>query len=109
MFVVSGPRAGVATVGDLKSRLKETLDAAQDMPVYVVRDGKPVAGIVGMELMAVLEEALEDRRLAAVAGRRLNAIREGDDALIDEDTFWAAVEAKRAAPTEPKRRHPKRR
>lgn len=101
MFQVFGPLAVIATVSELKTRMKETLNAARRAPVYLVRDGQPVAGIVSMEMMSVLEEALEDRRLARVAGERLDAIRSREDALLDEDAFWTAVEARRESAGQP--------
>ena len=97
MFTVTGPTAVIATVSELKTRMKETLGAVHRAPVYLVRDGQPVAGIVSMEMMAVLEEALEDRRMDRVAGGRLEAIRRGEDNLLDEDAFWGEVDARGAA------------
>lgn len=94
MFAISGPQAVIATVSELKAKTKETLDAARQSPVYLVRDGQPVAGIISMEMMAVLEEALEDRRLARIAAARLDSIRSGEDTLLEEDEFWDAVEAR---------------
>jgi len=86
----------IATVSELKTKMKETLGAAQRGPVYLMRDGQPVAGIINMEMMAVLEEALEDRRMARVAGARLEAIQQRDEGLIDEDDFWAEADARGA-------------
>lgn len=97
MFTVTGPTALIATVSELKTKTKQTIGAAQRGPVYLVRDGQPVAGIINMEMMAVLEEALEDRRMARVASVRLDAIRQGEDELLDEDAFWAEVDARGAA------------
>lgn len=94
MFTVTGPTAVIATVSELKTKTKETLGAVQRGPVYVVRDGQPVAGIISMDMMAVLEEALEDRRMARVAGARLQATQSGDEALVDEGAFWAEVDAR---------------
>ncbi len=97
MFTVTGPTAVIATVSELKTRTKQTLEAAHRGPVYLVRDGQPVAGIINMEMMAVLEEALEDRRMARVAGVRLEAIRLGKHELLDEDAFWAEVDVRGVA------------
>jgi prevent-host-death family protein len=97
MFSVRGP-AVIATVSELKAKTKESLGAASRGPVYVVRDGQPVAGIVSIEMMAVLEEALEDRRLAGIAAKRMNSIRSGEDTLLEEGEFWNAVEARQTAP-----------
>ena len=95
MFKVSGPTTVIATVTELKTKTKETVGAVQHGPVYIVRDGKPVAGLINMEMMAMLEEALEDRRLSRIAGARLDAIHQGDDDLLDEDAFWNAADARR--------------
>lgn len=95
MFTVTGPTAVIATVSELKTKMKETLGAARRGPVYLMRDGQPVAGIINMEMMAVLEEALEDRRMARVAGARLKAIQQGDENLMGEAEFWAEVDARR--------------
>lgn len=96
MFTVTGPTAVIATVSELKTKMKETLGAARRGPVYLMRDGQPVAGIINMEMMAVLEEALEDRRMARVASARLEAIQQGDEGLMGEDDFWAEVDARGA-------------
>lgn len=96
MFTVAGPTAIIATVSELKTKTKETVGASQRGPVYLVRDGQPVAGLINMEMMAVLEEALEDRRMARVAGARLQAIRSGEETLLEEDEFWAEVDARGA-------------
>ncbi len=97
MFTVTGPSAVIATVSELKMKTKETVGAAQHGPVYLVRDGKPVAGIISMEMMAILEEALEDRRMARLADARLEAIRQGEDDLLGEDAFWTEIDARGAA------------
>ncbi len=92
MFQVRGP-AAIATIQDLKARLKATLDTAQEMPVYVTRGGEPVAGIVSMEMMEILQEAPEDRYIGHVAGERLQAIRSGEEELLDEKDFWVQADA----------------
>ena len=97
MFTVTGPSAVIATVSELKTKTKETLGAAQVSPVYIVRDGKPVGGIVNMEMMALLHEALDDQRMGKVAATRLEAVRRGEDQLLDEDEFWTAVDARAVA------------
>jgi len=76
MFTVTGPSAVIATVSELKAKTRETVGAAQRSPVYLVRGGKPVGGIVNMEMMALLEEALEDQRMARVAATRFDAGRQ---------------------------------
>jgi PHD/YefM family antitoxin component YafN of YafNO toxin-antitoxin module len=102
MFAVIGPSAVIATVSELKTKMKETLMAAERSPVYLVRDGQAVAGIISMDMMAVLQEALEDRRIAQIASGRLDAIQGGEDALIDEDAFWAKAGDRSVTPAKPK-------
>ncbi len=91
MFEIKGS-AVVATMGDLKNRSRETIEKAQEKPVYLVRDGEPVGGIVSMAMLEVLQEALEDRYLARVAQNRLDAIRQGKAGLLDEEEFWARAD-----------------
>jgi hypothetical protein len=52
----------------------------------------PVAGIVSMEMMEFLLDTLEDRRVAEIASDRLQAIRGGEEELLDEESFWARAD-----------------
>lgn len=100
MFVIKQAGIGIATMSDLKTHAKQTLAATKDARIYVLNDGKPIAGLVSLELMAMIEEFIEDRALAQVAMERHAAIEAGDDALLEEDEFFAAADlhfAKRAA------------
>ena len=92
MFEVRGS-AAFATMGDLKTQARRTVEMAQERPVYLLRDGEPVGGIVSMEMLDILQEALEDGYVAQVARERLDAIREGAEDLIDEEEFWARADA----------------
>ena len=83
----------MATMSDLKTQAKQTLAATKDARIYVLNDGKPVAGLVSLELMGILEEVLEDRALAHVAMQRHAAIESGEDTLLEEDEFFAAAES----------------
>jgi PHD/YefM family antitoxin component YafN of YafNO toxin-antitoxin module len=92
MFETRGS-AAFATMGDLKARAKETIEKAQEKPVYLLRDGAPVAGIVSIEMLELLQDILEDRYLSEVAQQRLQAVRDGVDDLLDEEEFWARADA----------------
>jgi PHD/YefM family antitoxin component YafN of YafNO toxin-antitoxin module len=80
-------------MGDLKTRAKQTIEKAQEKPVYLMRDGEPVAGIVSLAMLELLYEALEERYITAVAQQRLKAVRAGDDELLEEEDFWAQADA----------------
>lgn len=95
MFTVKTPGTLVATISELKKHTREIIDAARLAPVVIVRDGQPVSSIISMELLQVLEEALEDRLLANVSAERLAAIQSGEEAPLEHDAFWAQVELER--------------
>ena len=92
MFETRGA-AAFATMGELKNRAKQTIAKAQERPVYLLRDGEPVGGIVSMEMMELLQEVLEERYISAVAQQRLQAVRAGTEELLEEDEFWARADA----------------
>ncbi|HUQ48153.1 MAG TPA: type II toxin-antitoxin system prevent-host-death family antitoxin [Gemmatimonadaceae bacterium] len=94
MFTV-GAESRVTTVSELKKDTKKTLEASREAPVYVLKGGKPVAALVSMEMVELLNEAREDRRLAKIAARRLEAIESREDRVLEEAAFWAAVERQR--------------
>jgi len=96
MFETRGS-AAFATMGDLKNRLRETIEKAKDRPVFLLRDGEPVGGLVSMQMMEILQEALEDLYIADVARKRLDAARAGRDELLDEEEFWTEADAILAA------------
>lgn len=96
MFETRGS-AAFATMGDLKNRAKQTIEKAQEKPVYLLRDGEPVGGIVSIEMLELLQDVLEDRYISDVAQQRLQALRDGTDELLDEDDFWAQADAIMAA------------
>ncbi|HYN82512.1 MAG TPA: type II toxin-antitoxin system prevent-host-death family antitoxin [Gemmatimonadaceae bacterium] len=85
----------IATITELKRSTKETLQASRDGPVYVLSDGKPVAAVVSIELVEMINEAIEDRRLGRIAGDRMDAISQNQESLLSEDDFWARVETSR--------------
>jgi hypothetical protein len=92
MFETRGS-AAIATMSDLKARARETVERAQRKPVYLLRDGHPIGGVVNMEMMELLYDVLEERYITNIAAARLDAIRSGDDDLLDEDEFWARADA----------------
>lgn len=96
MFTV-GAGSRITTISELKKDTKKTLEASRDAPVYVLKDGKPVAAVVSIEMVEMVNEARENLRLARIATRRLEAIEAGEDKLMDETAFWAAVEKRRPA------------
>ena len=58
-----GAESRVTTVSELKKDTKKTLEASREAPVYVLKGGKPVAALISMEMVEILNEAREDRRL----------------------------------------------
>ncbi|MBX9857658.1 MAG: hypothetical protein K2Y26_19175 [Gemmatimonadaceae bacterium] len=52
----------------------------------MTQDGRPVAGIVSLDIMSVIEEVLEDEALSAVTKDRIEAVENGE-ALLDEEEF----------------------
>lgn len=96
MFKTRGS-AVFATMSDLKTRAKQTIEKAQEKPVYLLRNGEPIGGIVSLEMLELLQEVLEERYIQDAAERRLQAIREGEDELLDEDVFWARADSVMAA------------
>lgn len=92
MFETRGS-AAFATMGELKNRAKQTIEKAQERPVYVLRDGEPVGGIVSIEMLELLQDVLEERYVSDRARQRLQSLREGSDDLLDEDEFWARADA----------------
>ena len=65
--------------------------------MYVTKDGQPIGGLISMAMMELLEEALADRQIGAVASRRLEALRAGADDLMDADDFFTKADAVLAA------------
>lgn len=92
MFVIKQAGIGMASMSDLKTHAKQTLAATKDARIYVLNDGKPIAGLVSLDLMAMLEELIEDRALAQVAMERHAAVEAGTEELLDEAEFFAAAD-----------------
>lgn len=89
MLVIKGSNAAVATTTEVRRNLKDILEQAKTARVYITSDGELVGGIVGADMMELLDEILADRELTRVAERRLKAIRSGEQKLLDEDEFWS--------------------
>jgi len=97
MLVITAPGAAVVTTTEVKRDIPGAFKVAEERRVYVTKDGQPIGGLVSMAMMELLEEALADRQIGAVAARRLEAIRAGDDDLIDADEFFTQADAVLAA------------
>ncbi len=89
MLVIKGSNAAVATTTEVRRNLKDVLEQAKTARVYITNDGELVGGIVGADMMELLDEILADREMVRVAERRLEAIRSGEQKLLDEDEFWS--------------------
>lgn len=97
MLIIDAPGAAVVTTSEVKKDLPGTFKLAEERRIYVTADGRPIGGIVGMDIMRLLEEFLPDLELFAVAASRLAAIQVGQDTLLDEDDFRARAAARFAA------------
>ncbi len=95
MFTVPAD-SSIATISELKRAPRKTLEASQWGPVYVTHDGKPVAAVVSLDMIDMINEAVEDRRLSRIAGERMEAISLNPKSLLGEDEFWGRVEARRS-------------
>lgn len=67
MFVINQPGAAVVTTTEAKRDLPGTFKVAEKMRVYVTKDGQPIGGLVSLEMMALLEQAIAEQ-----AERRAN-------------------------------------
>jgi hypothetical protein len=61
MLVIKHPGAAVVTTTEAKRDLPGTFKVAEQMRVYVTKDGQPIGGLVSLEMMALLEQALAER------------------------------------------------
>ena len=87
VLVINHPGAAVVTTTDAKRDLPGTFKVAEKMRVYVTRDGKPIGGLVSMEMMQLLEQALAEReeRRAKRANVTVRVFRR--DAAPEGDTL----------------------
>lgn len=102
VFVIKQAGVGIATMGDLKTNAKQTVAATKDARIYLLSDGKPVAGLINLKLMALLEELLEDEEIAKTVSARLAAVETGADALMDAEAFFSAAERNLSGKAAPK-------
>ena len=97
MLVIDAPRAAVISTTEVKKDVRGAFKAAEDYRVYVTKDGQPIGGIISMQMMGILEDALENLQIAGIATDRLAAVRAGAEALLDADDFFAQADAAMAA------------
>ena len=90
----------IASVAEIKSQFSSFLKASEAGPIVVLRNGKPVAVIVGVHDEEEVERLLMaySPRLQDILEASRKQIREGD--VLSHEEFWKEVEASRA----PKRR-----
>jgi prevent-host-death family protein len=91
----------IAPVAEVKARLSHYLDAAQDGPVVVTRNGRPVAVLAAVPEPEDLERFVlahtpRFRRLLEAAERRI-----AETGGVPHEAFWAAVEAEAGRSTAP--------
>jgi prevent-host-death family protein len=82
----------IAPVAEVKAQLSHFLDEAQESPVVVTRNGRPVAVITGVADADDLERLIlahtpRFRRLLDAAERRI-----AETGGVPHDEFWAALE-----------------
>ena len=82
----------IAPVADVKAQLSHYLDEAQESPVVVTRNGRPVAVITGVSdpddlERLVLAHTPRFRRLVDAAERRV-----AETGGVPHEEFWATVE-----------------
>jgi len=81
----------IAPVAEVKAQFSHYLDEAQESPVVVTRNGRPVAVITGIEdpddlERLVLSHTPRFRRLIEAAERRI-----AESGGIPHDQFWASI------------------
>ena len=82
----------IAPVAEVKAQFSRYLDEAQESPVVITRNGRPVAVITGITdpddlERLVLAHTPRFRRLIDAAERRI-----AKSGGVPHDEFWAAVE-----------------
>jgi hypothetical protein len=97
MLVIDAPRAAVVSTTEVKKDVRGAFKTAEEYRVYVTKDGQPIGGIVSMEMMDLLENALENLQIARIATDRLAAVRTGADILLDAEDFFTQADAAVAA------------
>lgn len=81
MLVIKQPGAAVVTTTEAKRDLPGTFKVAEKLRVYVTKDGQPIGGLVSMEMMALLEQAIAEReeRRAKRANVSVRVFRRGTE------------------------------
>ena len=92
----------IAPVADVKAQLSHYLDQAQESPVVVTRNGRPVAVITGVTDADDLERLVlahtpRFRRLLDAAERRIAAT-----GGTSHDEFWSSMEQPDSSATTPR-------
>ena len=85
----------IATVAEIKSQFSSFLKASEAGPIVVLRNGKPVAVIVGVHDEDEVERLLMaySPRLQDILEASRKQIREGD--VLSHEEFWKEVAASR--------------
>jgi hypothetical protein len=88
VLVIKHPGAAVITTTEAKRDLPGTFKVAEKMRVYVTKDGQPIGGLVSLEMMDLLEQALAEReeRRAKRANVTVRVVRR--DAEPEGDTVY---------------------
>lgn len=88
MLVIKQPGAAVVTTTEAKRDLPGAFKVAEKMRVYVTKDGQPIGGLVSLDMMSLLEQALAEReeRRAKRANVTVRVVRR--DAEPDGDTVY---------------------
>jgi hypothetical protein len=99
----------IASVAKMKTHVNEYMNMCKDYPVAVIRNGKPVAVLIGVQDEDEIERLLMaySPDLPAILEKSRRQIREGRG--IAHEEFWTDIEApsRLKAPTERKTlRHP---
>ncbi len=99
-----------ASVAEVKSQFNAFLKASEDGPVVVMRNGRPVAVIVGVQDEEEVERLLmaHSRHLRAILERSRQQFRDGQ--WLSEEGFWSQFEQGRAAgpPAKPRKKRASR-
>jgi prevent-host-death family protein len=95
-------------VAQITSRFDEFLKASEAAPVFVTRNGKPVAVIVGVQDKEELDRLLMacSPRLRPILESSRKQIRAGN--VLGHEEFWATVETSRTSKRRGKKRTPAR-
>jgi hypothetical protein len=76
--------AAFATMGDLRTRTKQTIARVQERPLYLLKEGEPIGVIVSIAMLELLQDVLQERYVSDVVQEGLGALRAGSDELQEE-------------------------